>query len=57
MAASLYEQLDRECAEFVREHGHLTAAEHNFIAARLMEAAKNNPPPRAPLAVAHTEPD
>jgi hypothetical protein len=46
--AALYEELDHECAELAREHGYVTAAQRNLIAARLMEAAKTNPPPRAP---------
>jgi hypothetical protein len=41
---ALYEELDRECAEYAREHGEVTAALRNQIAASLMEAARNNPP-------------
>lgn len=48
---ALYQELDHECAEYAREHGHVTAAQRNLIAARLMEAARNNPPPKAPLSV------
>ena len=47
--AVLYQELDHECAEFARAHGYVTAAQRNLIAARIMEAAKNNPPPKAPL--------
>jgi hypothetical protein len=47
--AALYQELDHECAEFARAHGHVTAAQRNLIAARIMEAAKNNPPPKAQL--------
>jgi hypothetical protein len=46
--AALYRELDNECAEFAREHGYVTAAQRNLIAARLMESARNNPPPRTP---------
>jgi hypothetical protein len=49
--AFLYQELDHECAEFTRKHGHVTAAQRNMIAARLMEEAKENPPPRAPVPV------
>jgi hypothetical protein len=49
--AFLYQELDHECAEFAREHGHVTAGQRNLIAARLMEEAKVNPPPRAPVPV------
>ena len=49
--AFLYEELDHECAEYAREHGEVTAAQRNQIAARLMEEARDNPPPRAPLTV------
>jgi hypothetical protein len=45
---ALYQELDQECAEYAREHGHVTAAQRTLIAARIMEAARNNPPPRAP---------
>lgn len=45
--AALYRELDRECAEFAREHGSVTAAQRNLIAARLIEAARNNSPPKA----------
>ena len=47
--AALNHALDQECAEYAREHGHVTAVQRNLIAARLMEAAKENPPPRASL--------
>ena len=47
--AALYQKLDDECAEFARAHGHVTAVQRNQIAARIMEAATNNPPARAPL--------
>jgi hypothetical protein len=50
--AALYQELDHECADFARAHGHVTAVQRNLIAARIMEAAKNNPPPKAPLAMA-----
>lgn len=46
---ALYEELDHECAEYAREHGEVTAAQRNQIAARLMEAARNSTP--APLTV------
>ena len=49
--AVLYKELELECAEFEREHGHVTAAQHNLIAARIMAAARDNPPPKAPLEV------
>jgi hypothetical protein len=49
--AALYQELDHECAEFAREHGYVTAAQRNMIAARLMEEAKVNPPPRTPVPV------
>jgi hypothetical protein len=42
---ALYTELDHECAEFAREHGQVTAAQRNLIAARIIEAAKHNPPP------------
>lgn len=47
---ALYEELEHECAEFAREYGEVTAAQRNHIAARLMEAARNNPS-TAPVAV------
>jgi hypothetical protein len=50
--AALYQELDHECAAFAREHGHVTAAQRNLIAARIIEAAKNNPPPKSPPAFA-----
>jgi hypothetical protein len=43
---TLYQELESECAEYAREHGAMTAAQCNEIAARLMEAARNNPPAR-----------
>jgi hypothetical protein len=49
--AALYLELDHECAEFAREHGQVTAAQRNLIAARIIEAAKNNPPPKASLVI------
>ena len=49
--ADLYKELDRECEEFAREHGEVTAAQRNLIAARIIEAARNNLPPKAPLAI------
>ena len=49
--AALYQELDHECAEFARTHGYVTAVQRNLIAARIMEAAKNNPPPKAPLPI------
>jgi hypothetical protein len=49
--AALYQELDHECAEFARAHGHVTAVQRNLIAARIMEAAKNNPPPKTSLAI------
>lgn len=48
--ALLYRKLDLECAELTREQGYVTAVQRNLIAARLMEAARNNLP--APLPVA-----
>ena len=46
--AALYKELEHECAEFAREHGGaITAAQENEIAARLMTAARNNPPSKA----------
>ncbi len=46
--AALYKELEQECAEYAREHGGtITAAQENEIAARLMAAARNNPPPKA----------
>jgi len=48
---ALYRELDHECAEFAREYGHVTAAQRNEIAARLMEAARKNPPPKSPLSI------
>ena len=41
---TLYRELDLECAELAREHGPVTAAQGNLIAARLLEAARDNPP-------------
>jgi hypothetical protein len=45
--AALYKELEHECAEYTREHGAITAAQENEIAARLMAAARNSPPPKA----------
>lgn len=46
--AALYKELEQECADYAREHGgKITAAQENEIAARLMAAARNNPPPKA----------
>jgi len=46
--AALYKELEHECAEFAREHGGvITAAQENEIAARLMIAARSNPPSKA----------
>ena len=45
--AALYKELQHECAEYAREHGSLTAAQENEIAARLMQAARTDPPPKA----------
>jgi hypothetical protein len=46
--AALYKELEHECAEYAREHGGtITAAQENEIAARLMTAARANPPPKA----------
>lgn len=42
--ALLYKKLDLECDEYAREHGYVTAVQRNLIAARLMEAARSNPP-------------
>jgi hypothetical protein len=42
--AALYQELEHECAEYARQHGAITAAQENEIAARLMAAARNNPP-------------
>ena len=50
--AALYQELDNQCAVFAREHGQVTAVQRNLIAARIMEAAKNNPPPKAPVTLA-----
>jgi hypothetical protein len=47
--AALYKELQQECAEYAREHGAITAAQENEIAARLMTAARSNPPPKTPL--------
>lgn len=55
--AVLYEELDRQCAEFARVHGYITAAQRNQIAARLMEAAKRDPPPKLAPVFGRTEPD
>jgi hypothetical protein len=41
---TLYREIDLECAELAREHGPVTAAQMNLIAARLLEAAHDNPP-------------
>jgi hypothetical protein len=49
--AALYKELEHECAEYTRQHGAITAAEENEIAARLMAAARANPPAAAPLSV------
>jgi hypothetical protein len=51
--AALYQKLDHECAAFALEHGYVTAAQRNLMAARIMEAAKADPPPKAPPAMAH----
>lgn len=40
----LRRELDKECAEYEREHGPLTAAQRNQMAARLMESARNGLP-------------
>ncbi len=48
---ALYQELDRQCAELAREHGIVTAAQRNQIAARIMDAARNNPPPRQMMAL------
>ena len=48
---ALYQELDHECAEYAREHGQVTAAQRNQIAAQLMEKARNNPPPRTQFEV------
>ncbi|MGE3874507.1 MAG: hypothetical protein AB7F74_16290 [Parvibaculaceae bacterium] len=46
--AALYRELQQECAEYARAHGGaITAAEENEIAARLMAAARNDPPSKA----------
>ena len=50
--AALYTELQHECAEYVREHGALTAAQENEIAARLMQAARENPPVKTALSIA-----
>jgi len=44
---ALYKELEHECAQYAREHGAITAAQENEIAARLMQAARSNPPPKA----------
>ena len=44
--AALYKELQHECAEYAREHGAITAAQENEIAARLMAAARSSPPPK-----------
>jgi hypothetical protein len=49
--AALHRELDQECAQFARLHGHVTAAQRNMIAARLMQAARDRPPPEAPFAM------
>ena len=49
--SALYKELDRECAQLARECGYVSAAQRNEIAARLLEAARKNPPPRSPLSV------
>jgi hypothetical protein len=41
---ALYQELEHECAEYARQHGSITAAQENEIAARLMQAARGNPP-------------
>ncbi len=46
---AIYQELDNECTEYAREHGAVTAAQLNEMAARLMEAARNNPPARIGL--------
>ena len=43
---ALYRELDRQCAEHAREHGIVTAAQRNQMAARIMDAARTNLPPR-----------
>jgi hypothetical protein len=45
--AALYKEREHECAQYAREHGAITAAQENEIAARLMQAARSNPPPKA----------
>lgn len=42
--ALLYRELDLKCEELTREQGYVTAVQRNLIAARLMEAARNNMP-------------
>lgn len=49
--AALYQKLDHECAAFALEHGYVTAVQRNMMAARIMEAAKKDPPPRTPPAM------
>ena len=45
--AALYKELEQECAEYARQHGAITAAQENEIAARLMQAARNEPAQKA----------
>ncbi|MGE0005109.1 MAG: hypothetical protein AB7S92_05915 [Parvibaculaceae bacterium] len=45
--AALYKELQHECAQYAREHGALTAAQENEIAARLMKTARESPPAKA----------
>lgn len=50
---TLYRELDNECAALARQHGTVTAAQRNHIAARLMEAARDSPPEiKPPMTVA-----
>ncbi len=49
--AALYQELERECAEFTRENGQCTAAQYNLIVARLLEEARNSLPPTSPVVV------
>jgi hypothetical protein len=41
---TIYRELDLECAELARECGLVTAVQRNLIAARILEAARDNPP-------------
>ena len=47
--SALHRELDKECAEYARKHGLVTAAQRNQIAARLMETARNEPPSVQPF--------